>query len=59
MKIYLAGVPGGGRPGNCKREIELLKVVRFDKRLHSYFHLLITKGVLFEDMKANLKKKKC
>lgn len=42
MKIWLAGVPGGGRPGDCKRENELAGF-EWD-RLHSYYHLKSSGG---------------
>jgi len=51
MKIYLAGVPGGGSPGICKREIDLVKADLFKRRLHSYYHILITKSKLSADLK--------
>ncbi|KKP77707.1 MAG: BcepGomrgp31 [candidate division WS6 bacterium GW2011_GWF1_35_23] len=48
MKIYLAGVPGGGRPGDCKREQEINNKFNLS-RLHSYFHLSETKGQLMKE----------
>jgi hypothetical protein len=53
MKIYLAGVPGGGSPGNaCKREREL--ELFYKARLHSYYHILITKGIIMKTNKIDL-----
>lgn len=53
MKIYLAGVPGGGSPGTgCKRERELSKY--YSARLHSYYHILATKGILMKQNKIDL-----
>ena len=37
MKIYLAGAPGGGSMGDCRRERELNKL--WKRRLWSFFHL--------------------
>ena len=48
MKIWLAGVPGGGTTGNCKRERELNKF--WTLRLWSYYHLIESNG--------NMKKKR-
>ena len=52
MRIIMAGVPGGGTPGDCKRERELDRL--WNKRLHSYFHLIITKGKIMEKNKVDL-----
>ena len=45
MKIWFAGVPGvpgGGSPGICKREIQLNTF--WDSRLWSYYHLIESNG---------------
>lgn len=44
MNIWLAGVPGGGTTGICRRERELNKI--WTKRLWSYYHLVITNGIM-------------
>ena len=50
--IYFAGVPGGGSPGECARELELQTI--YSKRLHSYYHLITTKGKLTMPQKVDL-----
>lgn len=52
MKIITAGVPGGGSPGDCKRERELNNLWKY--RLHSYYHLIITNSMLKENKKVEL-----
>ena len=52
MKLWFAGVPGAGKPGDCKRERELS--VFWNLRLHSYFHLKITKGIIMKSNKVDL-----
>ena len=52
MNVWLAGVPGGGSMGSCKRERELNLL--WDKRLWSYYHLIETNGKMTEDKKINL-----
>jgi len=44
MNIWLAGVPGGGSMGDCKRERELNKYWKL--RLWSYYHLIITNAIM-------------
>jgi hypothetical protein len=51
-RIWFAGVPGGGSPGDCKRERELSQF--WSRRLHSYFHLTDTKGTLMPDKAISL-----
>jgi hypothetical protein len=52
-KIILAGVPGGGSPGDCKRERELNS--KFPcSRLHSYYHLKETGGKMIKQNKVSL-----
>lgn len=52
MKIYLAGVPGGGTTGDCKRERELTRFWKL--RLWSYYHLIISNGVMNRKNKVEL-----
>lgn len=52
MNIWFAGVPGGGKPGDCKREREIITFC--NKRLHSYYHLNITKGILMKNKQVDL-----
>ena len=52
MKIWLAGVPGGGTTGQCKRERELNKF--WILRLWSYYHLIETNGIMKQQNKVNL-----
>ena len=42
MKVYLAGVPGGGTSGVCKRERELDLI--WKKRLWTYYWLIQDNG---------------
>lgn len=44
MKIFLAGVPGGGSPGYCKREHELNSFWKY--RLWTYYWLTVNKSVM-------------
>ena len=52
MKIYLAGVPGGGTTGDCKRERELSRFWRL--RLWSYYHLIVINGIMKKQNKVEL-----
>jgi hypothetical protein len=53
MEIWFAGVPGGGKPGICKRERELFLQDK-NHRLHSYYHMIETKGHLPMNHKVDL-----
>jgi len=52
MKIYNAGVPGGGHTGDCKRERELNDF--WYLRLWSYFHITKEKAKMNKNNKINL-----
>ena len=49
MKIWFVGVPGGGSPGICKREIQLNTF--WNSRLWSYYHLIESNGKMKTDEK--------
>jgi broad-specificity NMP kinase len=51
MRIYLAGAPGGGKMGNCKRERELNNI--WTKRLWSYYHLNIKSNENIPSRRSN------
>src|SRR5512133_2802594 len=46
MKIFLAGVPGAGSPGLCRRERELNKI--WKDRLWTYYWLIKNNGIMPE-----------
>lgn len=52
MKVYFAGVPGGGTSGFCKREAELDPI--WDKRLWTYYWLTQDKGKMERNQKIEL-----
>ena len=52
MKIHLAGVPGGGTTGDCKRERELNSL--FVQRLWTYYWLIKDKGNMKKDKTVEL-----
>lgn len=52
MRVYIAGVPGGGQPGICQREKELASL--WSSRLYSYFHLIETGGEIVKQNKIEL-----
>mgnify|MGYP001566356131 CR=1 FL=1 len=52
MKVWFAGVPGGGSPGDCKRERELNLL--WILRLWSYYHLRGTGEKMTKGKKVDL-----
>lgn len=52
MIIYLAGVPGGGSPGYCRREKELNPMWYY--RLWTYYYLKLNKGIMKKPKHINL-----
>ena len=52
MKIHLAGVPGGGTSGNCRRERELNSF--WNKRLWTYYWLTKDNGIMPKTNKVEL-----
>lgn len=52
MKVFFAGVPGGGKMGNCKRERQLSKF--FTLRLWSYYYLIENKDGMKKKKKIKL-----
>ena len=52
MKIYPAGVPGGGTSGLCRRERELNSF--WNKRLWTYYWLTINNGIMPKTNKVEL-----
>jgi len=52
MQIHLAGVPGGGSSGDCKRERELNPF--WEKRLWSYYWIIKDKGKMPKENKIDL-----
>lgn len=52
MNVYLAGVPGGGSTGLCRREKELNRLWKL--RLWSYYHLILVNGIMPNENKKRV-----